>query len=146
MTLTRANAESILIKRSGKKMTFAGLDGTTVGGTNADLNDPIGNALLGMGITPASIVAITDADLSGVASDNYEEFLDRAQYRLLKNIAGNLDLVDIQVGPRRESLSQIHEQVQKEIETLELSLAKQYGVGLGTLSTGTIELDFQESL
>jgi len=146
MTLTRANAEVILIKRSGKKMTFAGLDGTTVSGSNVDLNDPIGNALLGMGIAPASIVLVTDADLSGISNDDLEQFFDRAQYRLLKNIAGNLDVVDIQVGPRRESLSQIHEQIQKEIETLELSLAKQYGVGLGSMSTGTIQLDFQESL
>ena len=127
-------------------MTFAGLDGTTVSGSNVDLNDPIGNALLGMGIAPASIVLVTDADLSGISNDDLEQFFDRAQYRLLKNIAGNLDVVDIQVGPRRESLSQIHEQIQKEIETLELSLAKQYGVGLGSMSTGTIQLDFQESL
>ena len=146
MTITRANAEAILIKRSGKKMTFAGLDGTTVNGTNPDLNDPIGNALLGMGFSPTSIVLIADADLSGITDTDLNEFFDRAQYRLLKNIAGNLDVVDIQVGPRRENLSQIHEQIEKEIKALETSLAKQYGVGLGSLSGGVIELDFQESL
>jgi len=68
MTITRANVESILIKRVGKLMTAADMDGSTVGGTNADLNDPIGRALRRIGYTTASIIAVADVDIAGVSS------------------------------------------------------------------------------
>ena len=41
MTLTRASVEAMLIRRAGKLLTVAGLDGATKDGTNADLGDPI---------------------------------------------------------------------------------------------------------
>ena len=119
------------------------MDGISVS-NNPYLNDPIGSALIGMGVIPADISLITDADVM-LAGDRIQELLDRAELRLLKNIAGNLDLVDIAIGPRKESLSQLHEQVIKEIDTLSAQIAKEYGIGTGTLGTGTIALDFQES-
>ena len=141
--MLRTDAETLLLKRLGPKMTEAGLDGTTIGG-NVDLIEPMIAALFAMGIVPASMVAVTDADLSGVDSDMTMEFLDRAELRLLENVAGSLALVDISIGPRRESLSQLSAQVEKAIERVTAKLARLYGVGVGTLSAGVIGLDFME--
>lgn len=143
MSITRANIEAILIRRAGKKMTAAGLDGTTITGSNPDLNDPIGSAILDMGYVPSSIATITDTDVSLIGS-SISELLDRAELRLLKNIAGNLDLVDITVGPRKESLSQLHDQIIKQIEKLADEINSKYGSGISALDAGAISLDFQE--
>lgn len=140
--VNRADAEFVLTNRTGGKMTAAGLDGATTNGANADLNDALATALLGMGVTPANIASVSDADLSAVTDIN--QFLDRAELRVLETIAGNLDMVDITVGPRREALSQLAEQVQKAVERLTRRLETLYGVGIGSLSASTIGLDFAE--
>jgi hypothetical protein len=143
MSITRANVEAILIRRAGKKMTVAGLDGTTISGSNPDLNDPIGSAILDMGYNPSSIATITDTDVS-LVGNSISELLDRAELRLLRNIAGNLDLVDIAVGPRKESLSQLHDQIIKQIDKLADDINSKYGSGISALDAGSISLDFQE--
>lgn len=142
MPLTRIDAETILIRRCGAKMVAAGMDGVTIVGTNVDVIDPLVSALLAMGYSPASIAAVTNTDLAAV--DDINQILDRAELRLLQNIAGNLVMVDITVGPRRESLSQLSEWVEKQITRIEARNAKAYGDSLGTLSGGSISLDFQE--
>ncbi len=144
MAITRANIEAILVRRCGSKMTAAGLDGATVNGSNVDLNDPIGTALRQCGYAVASITAVADADIANVATDDLDKLLDVAELRLLENIAGNLSMVDLAVGPRKESLSQFSEQVEKAISRLEAKCQRLYGVGLGSLSGGAISLDFQE--
>jgi hypothetical protein len=143
MALTRANAEVMLIDRCGKKMTAAGMDGTTVTGINADINQPLATALIGMGLTPVNLMDIADADLAAV--EDIPQLLDRAELRLLESIAGNLDLVDITVGPRREALSQLYDQVNKSIQRMTDKIASLYG-GMSTgLSAGVVTLDFQET-
>jgi len=59
MALTRANAEVILIRRVGALLTAADLDGTTVDGTNVDLNDPFASALRQLGHTAVSYTHLT---------------------------------------------------------------------------------------
>lgn len=144
MALTRANVEAILIRRVGKLLTAADLNGTTMDGMNADLNDPIGYAVRRLGGTVASVVQVVDADLAGIASDDYDQLFDLAELRTLETIAGNLDDVDITLGPRSESLSQLASQVDKRIEKLAEKVQRTYGVDVGTLSAGVIGLDFAE--
>jgi|GEM_PF-2298791 len=95
MSLTRANIEAVLVRRCGKLLTAAALDGTTVNGTNADLNDPIGSALRALGYTVASIVAVADSDLSTVGAGHIDQLLDLAELRTLESIQGNNDQVDV---------------------------------------------------
>lgn len=144
MALTRANVEAILIRRVGKLLTAADLNGTTMDGMNADLNDPIGYAVRRLGGTVASVVQVVDADLAGIASDDYDQLFDLAELRTLETIAGNLDDVDITLGPRSESLSQLASQVDKRIEKLAEKVQRIYGVDVGTLSAGVIGLDFAQ--
>ncbi len=142
MAVTRAQAELILIARHGPKMEAAGMDGITVSGSNADINDPLMTALLAMGITPANLAAVADSDLSGA---DINQLLDRAELRLCENISGNLDMVDITTGPRRESLSQLADQVEKTISRITKKIEKLYGE-IGSLYAGAISLDFSEKV
>ena len=144
MTITRANVETVLVRRCGKLLTAAELDGTTINGANADLNDPIGWALRQLGFTVASIAFVKDSDLTSIDDDNIDQLLDLAELRALNNVAGNLDGYAITVGPRTEQRQQLAEQVSKRIERLQQTIEKQHGIGLGTFTAGVIGLDFAE--
>ena len=145
MTITRTQVERILIKRCGLLMTAARLDGVTINGTNADLDDPIGVALRTSGLSVADISAVSDSDLASVTNDLTDQVLDIAEYRALQNIEGNLDQVDITIGPRSESLNQLATHIKSKIERLQMRISRQYGIGMGALSAGVIGLDFAEA-
>lgn len=144
MTLTRANVEAILVQRTGPLLTAGGMDGATVNGANASLNDPIGYAIRKSGLAVSNIASVADSDLTGVSSDDYDQLLDLAEYRTLENILGNLDDVNITVGSRTEALGQLSDQVEKKMDRLAARIEREYGVGLGTLQVGVINLGFQE--
>lgn len=142
MTITRAQAESVLIRRCGKWLTMAGLDGVTVNGTNNDLNDPLGYALRQMGINPANISSIADSDLAGV--DDIDRLLDLAELRTLKNIQQNYDAVNLSVGGRSESYSDFANRIEAAIKRKQEEIESVYGLGLGSLEAGVIQLDFAQ--
>ena len=142
MAYTRAQAEASLVARQKVKMAYVSFAVTTAG-SNADLNDPLAVALRKLGKTASS--PVSDSDLTTLTDEQWDELLDRAELRLLQSISGNLDEVDISVGPRRESLSQLSAQVDKAIERLEARIEKEYG-GFSALKSGRIGLGFQETL
>lgn len=144
MALTRANLESILIRRTGKRMTFVALDGTTATGANADLNDPIRSALRALGYAVASATAVADADLSPVDSDDEEALIDVAELRTLESILGNCDMVNLRVGQRDEALSDFAASLEKAIARKSADVKARHGIGLTSLTGGAINLDFQE--
>lgn len=144
MAITMVNVETILVARVGALMTEANLDGATVDGDNADLNDPIGVALREMGESVADISDVVDADLGGVAEADYNELLDRAELRTLESIEGNLTLVDITAGPRSEKLSQLASSVQVRKQQLMDRIEAQYGIGGDSFVAGYLTMDFVE--
>ena len=141
---TRAKVEGILIKRVGALMTKASLDGTTVDGTNADLNDPIGWALRQTAYTVSDISAVTTTEVGAVVAGDIDEFLDLAELRTLENVLGNLTLADTKLGPRSVNLGQITKQVEKRIESLNKKLQTQYGWNAPTLEAGLLTEDFAQ--
>ncbi len=143
MTITRANVENVSIHRTGPLMTKASMDGTTVDGTNDDLAGPIGWALRQAGYSVADITNPTTAEVA-LAADDVDEILDLTELRTLEDILGNLDNVDITVGPRSEMLSQLAKQVEKRLEAVRSRVEKAYGLGAATLETGTITYEFAE--
>lgn len=143
MAITRANIETILIRRAGKILTAVGLDGTTVSGTNIDLNDPIGFSLRNLGYSVASITNVSDADLAGAGDDEIDQLLDVAELRLLENALQNFDQVTVTVGPRTEDLSDLRDGLEKTITRKREYVSSQYGSG-ATLEAGAISLDFQQ--
>lgn len=138
MTITRSQVESALVARCGKRMALVEFAVTT-GGDNADLNDPIATALLGMGLSVADISNPDATDLAAV--ENMEELLDRAELRLMENILGNLDTVDITVGQRSERLSQIAASIETAIERKRTAVENKYGDS-GALTPGLVTLNF----
>ncbi len=138
---TRAQAETILTRRLGPTMTAAKMDGETADGTNPDLNDPLGWAVRKLEGTVADLVAVADADLDTVSTDDTDNLLDLAELRALNNVLGNLTLVDTSVGPRSQKFGQLREGIGARIERLEKSLATELGA---TLTAGVIEMDFAE--
>ena len=141
MTITRANAEAELVSRASKKMVLVGMAVTTAG-SNASLQSPLSTALRKMDLTASS--PVTDVDLSALDDDQIDEFYDRAELRLLENILGNIDLTDIRVGERQESLGQLATQLEKAIDAKTKKLEKEYGAGVGSIETGVISLNFQQ--
>jgi hypothetical protein len=142
MSLTLVQAETLLIARTGKRMAFVGMNSTTVDGTNSDLIEPIVTALFALDITPADISAPSNDDLAKVES--IPEFLDRAELRVMQNIVGNMDMVDISEGPRSESLSQFTSALEKAIERKQAKVDAEYGGSLGGLSAGVFSHNFAQ--
>jgi len=143
MAYTRADIESVLVQRVGGVFIAAGMDGTTISGSNASLNDPIGYALRQLGYNVAYIASVSDADLAGVPGSEIDALLDLAELRALNNFIGMYSAVDIRLGPRSENLSQLAAQVGKRVEALEKSIASNYGL-LSSAEFGTLTLDFAE--
>ena len=144
MSLTRANTEFLVIPRVGPLMAAAGMDSTTVDGTNADLNGPIGRAVRDLGYSVASAVLVADADVAQVTDANTDQYLDLATLHTLEAVLGNLDDVTIRVGPLSETLSDLAKQAERKVERLSVSLERKYGYGLSSVTTGYLQKDFAE--
>lgn len=143
MSITRANVEAILVRRLGNWLIFAGLDGTTINGTNADLNDPIGYAVRQCEGTVATVTSVTDADVA-TADDDPDKLFDVAEYRTLESLASNIDTVTISVGPRSEAFSDIAKAVADRLEKKLKALQTKYGIFNGSLSVGVIAIETAE--
>jgi len=139
MALTRANCEEILVARLKLLLEAAGL-AVTVAGANADLDDPLAWAVRRIGGTTASVSTATSAELAAIATTDFDNLIDLAEYRALQNIMGNLNLVDISAGPRSEKLSQLANQVREMLKAREPFVAK----FIHSLTAGYITMDFAE--
>jgi len=144
VSLTRANTELLLVARVGPLLVAAGMDGTTVDGTNTDLNDPIGYAIRALGHLVDSAVLVDNDDVARVTVTETDEFLDVATLSVLRNILGNLDDVDITVGPRSEKLSQLAMQVERRVVILRTRMILDYGYGMASPKAGYITMDIAE--
>jgi len=145
MSLTRANVETILISRVGTLFDKAGMDGTTVDGSNTDLNDPIGYALRKLSYTVADPTSVADGDVDDVSSADYDALFDVAEVRALEN--GHLALltiVSITVGPRKQEFSDMAKALGATIAAKRARIDAEYGLGSQGLEAGVIHLDFQE--
>jgi hypothetical protein len=146
MAVTRANVEGVLVDRQGSLMTFTGKDGATVDGTNGDLNDSIGYGIRKAGYTVDDISAVDDVDVARVSDDDLDKMLDLSEFRLIESILGNLDEVDLKLGQRSESFSQLATRIEKTLDRKKKSIMDEYGIGLQELEAGRLTLDFADHL
>lgn len=144
MSLTRANTEFMIIPRVGPAMAAAGMDGVTVDGTNVDLNGPIGKAVRYLTHPVASAVLVTDADVAAVTDAETDQFLDLATLYALEAVLGNLDDVELRVGPRTEKFNQLAEQLERKIKRMTKQLKDEYGFGMSTITAGYITRNIAE--
>jgi hypothetical protein len=140
MSITRSTAEAILVKRTGKLMTKAGLDGATENGTNVDLNDPIGWALRKAGYLVVDPTAVADADLAPLSPARLDMLLDLAELRALENILGNLDLVTAEVGRRKEEFNDLAERLADMVKRKRKQIELEHKVTLGELKPASFEV------
>lgn len=145
MAFTRAQIETLLVRRCGKRLALVGLDGATADGTNADLADPIRAGLASVGVDAADPTDPTDADLAAVASADLPQLLDVAELRALESALGNWDLCDEQAGTDKQDWAKVGELLQKQIQALRDQLRDLYGLGAPGLSIGLVDLNFAES-
>lgn len=144
MTLTRANVEVMLISRVGKLFSLISLDGTTVNGTNPDLNDPIAAALLRLDYAVTDITTVADSDIASVSTNDYQPLLDLAELRALENWLGNNTLVNFRLGPRSESFSDLLKTAEARVKRLQEFIPTRYGLEETSLSMGRLHYDFAE--
>ena len=144
MTLTRANVEVILVKRTENFLAAADMDSTTVNGTNADLNDPIGYAIRICEGTVSDITDVADADVQTVDEDDVDKLLDVAELRVLETFLSQYDKFGLKVGPRSEYQSQLAERLESKVKRMQKRLDTMYGVGAATIEAGVVGLDFAE--
>lgn len=145
MTITRANAEVLSIRRVGGLFAGVGLDGTTEDGTNVDLNGPIGWALRQLGETVADPVLVANVDLANLADSDLDEFLDLVELRCLESAFNAATaLVDLAIGPRKESFSQTASRLEARISAKRDQLAADYGTFGSILESDVIQLNFAE--
>jgi len=141
---TRAQYETILLKRLGALLTAAGLDGTNHSGANADLNDPLGYAVRKLGGTVVNLVSVDDTDLATVAASKLDALLDVAQLRTMENVSGNYVLVDNKTGPYSQNLSQVKTALQADIDKLRTKIETEYGIGLASMEITPLKIVYPD--
>lgn len=143
---TRADIELELVSRVGGWLTFVGLDGTTVNGTNASLNGPIRYGIVTSDGTVINPSLVIDADVATVASADLDQLYDLAELRSLENALSQFTGVDKKAGPVEIKSSQFADRLAKRITDLRSSIAITYGIGGATmLSGGALTLNFAET-
>lgn len=139
---TRITGETVLVNRLGPLMTVAEM-ATTIVGTNSDCDDPLAYATRAVGNVTADFNTVTDAELALVATADLDDLLTVAEWRLLKNLLGAFNEVDIKAGPRDEKMSQFSDKVQKMLDDMEPTI-EALGLLTAPMTAGYISLDFAE--
>lgn len=140
MTYTRAQLESTLARRRGRWMSEVGMDSETVTGKNADLNDPLGWGIRQCGGSVSNIASVSDADVQTVSTADIDQLLDYAELKLLENILGNYEGVDVSGLPMSQGGDQFGKRVTKAIEDKRAYIEKQYPSDATGYTSGTSAL------
>ena len=127
MSLTREQLEAELIARAGDWMVKAGMDGTTVDGTNADLDGPIAWGLRQAGTTLADPLAPTSGEIASVTDS--DKVFDLAELRLLRNVYQNYTKVDVSSPAGAAKLDQLRQALRDAIRAKMLEIADTYSIG-----------------
>jgi hypothetical protein len=143
MPVTRSQVESVLISRCGKILAKFGLDGETIDGTNASLNDPIADGVRSLALAVVDISVVSDADLSYVADADVPQLLDVAECRALESALNNLDSTDEKVMQGEQDWAKFAARMESTIARRKAQLQKQYGIGLSSLTVATFDMGFQ---
>ena len=134
MTITRIEIEQVLDRRLGSFLAEAGM--TVQDGVNPWLTDPLRWALTALGYSVASITAVTDGDLAGMAAAHTEALLDLAELRTLEAVQTNLTAVDVTAGPLGERRSQLADRLSETIAERRKVYGSRYASLLATPLSG----------
>jgi len=129
--MTTVTAVGVLYRRLGEYVALA------------DVDDAIARAARQVGLSPASPAAVVDSDLAGLAAADHDYFLDTAELRGWHSIFGNATDAGMRDVALDESPREVREVAREKIKALSGYVKDVYGVGMSTISVGSIGLDFQ---
>lgn len=135
---TRAQAEVVVVRRVGRYLTAAGLDGTTVNGANADLADPIAWAVRKLDGTTADPTNPVTTEVQAVS--RVDALFDLAELRALENALGNLSLVTATVGQRTEQYNDLARRLAEMIPRKRKAVEQEHGIALGDVRPARLEM------
>lgn len=145
--LTSANFDWILVRRTAKQLLYAGLDSTTVDGTNIDLADGKVEGLRSLGLVPLSSLNLVDQDLLAVTDGMQPQLIDVAELLVLEHVLGNRASPDQEAGTDNYQYhGKFFDSLEKRIDRKRKNCERRYGYGLSSLSSGSINLGFIEPL
>jgi len=142
MSLTRAQAEQVILRRVANFFEVVGLDYQTKDGSNVDLNDPIASDLRNFAIFPDDHALVDDDDLASLADEDTQQFFDIAELRSLESALNQYTKVDLKVGPRSEAFSDLQKSMEKRIAKMKDTLMIRWGFGILSLEAGVIDANF----
>lgn len=123
MPPTVQEVNAVLTQRCGAYMAAASL--TAAGGA---LIDPVRWALTAIGLTPASIVVVTDADLAGITTPALTDaLLDLAELRMLESCLTNITAVTTRAGNVQQDFSDWSKTLQAIIPEKRANIARRFG-------------------
>lgn len=126
MALTRANADTILLRRVAGLMDKAGIDSDGAEGA-LTLGDGLAWAMRMLGYAPASYLTVVDSDLDDVPNSFIDALLDLAELRTLESIGTMYASVTSKVGPLEERLSDLAGMIQTMLVRKRAIVAAQHG-------------------
>lgn len=131
---TRAQLESILIRRAGRWLTAAGLDGTTIDGNDA-LADPIARAIRVASGTVTDDSDPADADVATVADANVPLLCDAAELFTLDAALQNFTKVDVSSPAGAAQLDDLGQRMERARAAKYAAFVAKYGSTV--LASGT---------
>jgi len=143
MAITRIQLDKELVSRRKAMLEAVGIPENP--SVYPEFNSPISYAIRQCGGTVTDFTNVVDGDLATVDPADYDKLMDLAEYRLLMNIKGRWAKVDIRSGPFSQNLSQLADQLDKDIAAMKTSVAETYGLTGATIQVGVIDLDFMET-
>jgi hypothetical protein len=107
-------------------------------GVNQDMQDSIAWALHILEIAPADPLIVTDVDLALVPNESVYDFVDLAEFRLLKTIVQRMTQTDERLGPHGKWAGQYPTRLNARLTAMQEQFDKKYGVNVATLEFGVI--------
>lgn len=122
MAITRLAVETEIVSELGPLLSLAGKTATATG-SNADLNGPLAFALQALSITPADPTAVTDADLSNLATTQFVQICEVAEYYAIKKCLNSVVMPNEMAQDRKQDWNDLMKRFQDQL----FNLAVQYG-------------------
>lgn len=159
MSLTRAQLERELLigRRLGLLLFRVGLDGTTMNGTNPDLNGPLRESLRRAGFAVIDPLVVAEADVAGLGGVQMEQVLEvahlrvlwlvrdhwgRARDRAIDEAKNDTIMPNMNLPLRVVALNADYSALVGDIDRMTRRINSLYGDDLGTISGGSVSLGF----
>lgn len=108
----------------------------------ADVDEAIAYALASLGVAPADRTALVDLDLATVTDAQWPQLRDVAAWQVYEAALNNCDEVSLKAVGIDVDLKGAMTYLMMRVTRAYAAVRDRYNVGLGTLSAGTLSLDF----